>query len=363
MAYDLSREEAQAMMTKFGNKESIQAISVATGRDPKTIRKVVTDPTPPTAPPRRARGSKLDPYASYLAERWDQGCHNAQFLWEELRQRGFTDSLSLVRQSVAPRRSQRGVEPTPGFETEPGEHKQCDLADFGALVYPDWPRKLYIFADTMGYSRRMSIEFVHDPRQDTWFQRLEHAFAWFGCVPTQILSDNMTPMVVSHPYDGQVVWNPRFKAFADFHGFRPKAAKPYRARTKGKIERIVSYVRQNFWPRVPDAITLADLNRLVARWAEERDQRIHGTTFAQRADRWAAEAAGATPYDPTHLWVFREPWDRKVTSDAFVHWEGHRFAMPWEAAGHHVAVRRTASGIAIQWDHRVVATYDRPTAA
>ena len=119
------------MMTKFGNKESIQAISVATGRDPKTIRKVVTDPTPPTAPPRRARGSKLDPYASYLAERWDQGCHNAQFLWEELRQRGFTGSLSLGRQSVAPRRSQRAVEPTPGFETEPGEQKQCDLAVFG----------------------------------------------------------------------------------------------------------------------------------------------------------------------------------------------------------------------------------------
>ncbi len=363
MACYLSREEAQAIMTKFGNKESIQAISVATGRDPKTIRKVVTDPTPQNARPRRARGSKLDPYESYLAELWDQGCHNAQVLWEELHQRGFTGSLSLVKQYVAPLRSQRGVEPTPRFETEPGEQAQCDWADFGTLVYPDGPRKLYIFAYTMGYSRRMYIEFVHDQRQDTLFQCLEQAFAWFGCVPTQILLDNMTPMVVSHPYDGEVVWNPRFKAFADFHGFRPKSAKPYRARTKGKVERIVSYVRQNFWPRVPDAITLAGLNSLVARWAEERDQRIHGTTFAKPADRWAAAYAGATPYDPTHLWVFGEPWDRKVTTDAFVHWEGHRFAMPWEAAGHHVEVRRTPSGIEIQWDHRVVATYDRPTAA
>ena len=61
MAYYLSREEAQTIMTQFGNKQSIQAISAATGRDPKTIRKVVTDPTPADARPRRARSSKLDP--------------------------------------------------------------------------------------------------------------------------------------------------------------------------------------------------------------------------------------------------------------------------------------------------------------
>ncbi|MDA8206680.1 MAG: hypothetical protein M0Z36_11475 [Thermaerobacter sp.] len=129
------------------------------------------------------------------------------------------------------------------------------------------------------------------------------------------------------------------------------------------MERTVSYVRQNFWPRVPDAITLAGLNTRVGHWTDERDQRIHGTTFAKPAARWAADYAGATPYDPSHLWVFGEPWDRKVTPDAFVHWEGHRFAMPWEAAGHHVEVRRTPAGIAIYWDHQVIATYDRPTDA
>jgi len=137
---------------------------VATGRDPKTIRKVVTDPTPQSTRPRRARGSKLDPYEPYLAERLDQGCHNAQVQWEELHQRGFTGSLSLVKQYVALLRSQRGVEPTPRFETTPGEQAQCDWANFGTLVYPDGPRKLYIFAYTMGYSRRMYIEFVHDQR-------------------------------------------------------------------------------------------------------------------------------------------------------------------------------------------------------
>ncbi len=118
--------------------------------------------------------------------------------------------MSLVKQHVAPLRPQRGVAPTPRFETTPGERAQCDWADFGALVYPDGRRKLYIFAYTMGYSRRMSIEFVHDQRQETLFACGEHAFAYFECVPGTVLSDNMTPMVVSHPLDQEVVWNPRF---------------------------------------------------------------------------------------------------------------------------------------------------------
>lgn len=363
MAYYLSREEAHAIMAQHHKKDTISAISAATGRDRKTIRKVVTDTGHEKASARRSRASKLDPYNEYIAERWTQGCHNAQVLWEELQARGFTGSLSLVKQHVAPLRPQRGVEPTRRFETPPGEQAQCDWADFGTLVYPDGRRKLYIFAYTMGYSRRMYIEFVHDQRQGTLFRCLEHAFAYFGCVPGTILSDNMTPMVISHPFDGDVVWNPRFKAFADFHGFRPKAARPYRARTKGKVERTVQYVRQNFWPRVPDAITLASLNALVVRWAADRDQRIHGTTFARPADRWAADRAGAAPYDSTRLWAFGEQWDRKVTSDAFVHWEGHRFAVPWDAAGHVVQVRRTApEGIEICQDQRVVARYPRPTA-
>ena len=137
----------------------------------------------------------------------------------------------------------------------------------------------------------------------------------------------------------------------------------YTVDSKGKGERTVQYVRQNFWPRVPDAITLAGFNALVVHWAQERDQRIHGTTFARPVDRWAADYAGATPYDPTRLWAFGEQWDRKVTVVAFVHWEGHRFAVPWEAAGHVVQVRRTApEGIEIRLDQRVLVTYPRPTA-
>ncbi len=240
MAYYLSPEECRMIMTMHEQKQTMTAIQAATGRDRKTIRKVVTEKAPGHDLSRRTRESKLDPYKQYIEERWNQGCHNAVVLWEEARAQGYTGSLSLLKQRVHPLRPQRGVEPAQRYETGPGVQAQCDWADFGALVYPDHQRHpLYIFIYTMSFSRRMYIEFVHDQRQSTLLSCLEHAFAYFGCVPESILSDNMKPMVIDHPRTGEIVWNSRFVAFSEFHGFRPKAARPYRAKTKGYVKTFV----------------------------------------------------------------------------------------------------------------------------
>jgi transposase len=85
------------MMTRHHQKQSISAISAATGRDRKTIRKVVADKTHEGSPTRRSRASKLDAYKQYIEERFTQGCQNAEVLWEEVCAQGFTGSLSLVK--------------------------------------------------------------------------------------------------------------------------------------------------------------------------------------------------------------------------------------------------------------------------
>ncbi len=132
-------------------------------------------------------------------------------------------------------------------------------------------------------------------------------------------------------------------------------------RNKGKVERSVWYVRQNFWPRIPDVITREELNTRVIVWAHERDQRIHGTTFERPADRWAADFAGSSPYDPTRLWAFGEQFPRKVTRDAFVHWQGHRFAVPWTTAGKMVHVRRQSeTDIVIYHEAQELSRYTVP---
>ena len=170
--------------------------------------------------------------------------------------------------------------PVVRYETPPGRQAQCDWAAFGETEAPAGTvQKLWLFAYTLSYSRCLYLEFVRHTTQDTLLACLEHAFAVFGGVPEEVLSDNMSPMVGHHPRGGPVPGHPRYLDFAQFHGFEPNAAEAYRAQTKGKIERPIRYVRGNFWPRLRAVEDLADLNRQAAHWvATVADARLHQTT-------------------------------------------------------------------------------------
>ena len=94
---------------------------------------------------------------------------------------------------------------------------------------------------------------------------------------------------------GGPVWNERFIDFSAALGFEVKLCRPYRAQTKGKVERGVGYVEGNFWPGAR-FVDLADLNRQVMLWiATVADVRIHGTTYERPVDRLETERAKLMP--------------------------------------------------------------------
>lgn len=236
----LGRDEQLAIYDGLQQGKSVSQIHRETGHDRQTIRQVRDDGDPrqrKDAPTPQSKPRLLDPYHEYIRERVRAGCSNTAVLLDEIRRQGYIGGRSTLKDFVQPLRPTVQPEPVQRYETPPGRQAQCDWAKFGSLAYPDGTvRPLWIFIFTLSYSRCLSIEFVHDTRQDTLFHCLEHAFAAFGTVPAQILSDNMTPMVIAHPPGGPVTWHPRFTAFADFHGFDPKAAPPYRGQTKGKVD-------------------------------------------------------------------------------------------------------------------------------
>src|SRR5512132_3237230 len=131
------------------------------------------------------------------------------------------------------------------FETPPGRQLQID---FGSTLVPiagEWIR-VYLFVATLGYSRRGFVAAFRHERQSAWFEGLEGAFRHFGGVPREVLLDNAKPLVVRHDaVTREVVFNERLHAFARYWGSRPRACAPYRARTKGKDENGVGYVKKN----------------------------------------------------------------------------------------------------------------------
>ena len=131
------------------------------------------------------------------------------------------------------------------FETAPGEQMQIDFGERLVEIGGNEVR-VYLFVATLGYSRRHHVRAFRNERQESWFDGLESAFAKFGGVTEEVLFDNARALVVDHdPTTRTVVFNDRLKTFAKHRGFRPRACAPYRARTKGKTENGVGYVKRN----------------------------------------------------------------------------------------------------------------------
>jgi len=131
------------------------------------------------------------------------------------------------------------------FETPPGKQLQIDFGTIQVMIDGE-KRKVHLFVATLGYSRRIYVAAFPHERQSSWFKGLEDSFYHFGGMPKDVLIDNARPLVdKNNPQTREVVFNNRFKAFAQYWGFNPKACAPYRARTKGKDERAVGYVKRN----------------------------------------------------------------------------------------------------------------------
>lgn len=362
----IGREESMEIRDQYQHGISISALSRETGHDRKTIHDIVTAAAPRMegGAPRNPQLRLLTPYAEYIRQRIHEGCWNSAVLLDELRAQGYRGGRTLVKDFLAPLRPAKTVTPVMRYETPPGRQAQCDWAAFGETEAPDGTvQKLWAFAYTLSYSRCLYVEFVRDTTQDTLLACLEQAFAYFGAVPEQILSDNMSPMVVRHPRGGPVTWHPRFLDFARFHGFSPRAAEAYRAQTKGKIERPIRYVRGNFWPRLRTVEDLDDLNRQVRHWvATVADARVHQTTWCPPASRRAEDVAAMTPWPADHLFAYGERRPRLVNQEGYVHWAGHAWRVPPAYVGQSVLVQRTREGgCVILVGDTVVARHGRPT--
>ena len=140
------------------------------------------------------------------------------------------------------------------------------------------------------------VEFVARQTALTVMLGLERAFAAFGGVPHEILFDQMKCVIVEdhRPTGGRLLENPEFLRFAAHWGFRIRACRPYRAKTKGKVERPVGYLRGNFlYGRT--FLGDADLADQCARWLVHANQRVHGTTRVVPVSRLAEEQAAFLP--------------------------------------------------------------------
>jgi len=237
------------------------------------------------------RPTKLDAFHALIGERLATYPElSAVRLIEECRADGYVGGYSQLKAYVARVRPRPEPEPVVRFETAPGLQAQFDFAE----VRLPWGKRFALLV-VLGYSRLLFVEFVARQTAVTVMLGLERAFAAFGGVPHEILFDQMKSVVVAdhRPGGGRLLENPEFLRFAAHWDFRIRACRPYRAQTKGKIERPVGYLRRNFlYGRT--FLGDADLADQCARWLTDvANPRVHGTTQEVPAVRFARDEQAA----------------------------------------------------------------------
>jgi transposase len=243
---------------------SIRAIARLTGLSRNTIRRVLRGQHD-LKRRESTRPSKLDPFKDYLRQRRAEYPLSAVRLTAEIRPMGYAGSVITVRRFLATLddRDHRERRLTVRFETPPGQQAQADWASAGRFLDAEGrSRSIYLFVFVLAYSRMLFVHFTTSMNLATLVACHQRAFDYLGGWPRVILYDNMKQVRL-----GPTHWNDAFLDFANHHGFTLKTHRPYRPRTKGKVERTVDYVKDNFLLGRCFA-TLDDLNAQGIAWLD-----------------------------------------------------------------------------------------------
>ncbi len=289
--------------------KSLRAIACETGCSVNTVRKYLADEAAPQYRDRPGRKTKIAAFEEYVQKRVAAAVPDwipATVLWRELREMGFAGGERSVRTFVATLRPRRPDDPLVRFETEPGDQMQADWIEFRRRKSDS----LYAFVATLGYSRASYVEFVSDMRLETLLACHTNCFEWFGGVPRRSLYDNMKTVVLERDAYGPARhrFQPGFLDFARHYGFKPELCRPYRAKTKGKVERMNGYLRRSFYVPLVARLKVVGLeldvvtaNSEVRRWLKEvADVRQHGTTKLRPCDQLTAERPALLALPPAY---------------------------------------------------------------
>jgi transposase len=335
-------EAVAAMQRLYGLGWGLRRIAGELGCSRNTVKHYVQQNSRvPYPAPQRPR--KLAHPDVWLATKFRQHRGNADVVRRELqKEHGLMVSLRTVERAVQPWRQELDAEAraTVRFETAPGRQLQID---FGTTTVGIGVERvtIHLFVATLGFSRRAFVRVFDHERQSAWLDGLEGAFQYFGGLPEEVLLDNARALVETHdPTTRVVVFNPRLLAFARYWGFQPRACAPCRARTKGKDERGVGYVKH-------DAIagrTFASWGALEAHLSEwlrtVADVRIHGTTGESPLERFQrAEAMTLRPLDGRPPFHWARELTRRVQTDSCVEVDTNHYSVPWRLIGETVTVQ------------------------
>ncbi len=310
---------------------SVSAIARKAGLDRKTVRKhLERGLEAPVYGPREPRARRIEPFEDYLAERVSAFPElSGKRLLREIRDLGYAGCYSVVTDVLRAARPPRRKVFERRFETPAGRQAQVDFAQF-RVEFTDEPgvtRIIWLFTMVLGHSRWLWGRYCATQDLQTVMRCHIDAFAAMDGAPSELLYDRMKTAVIGEDGEGVVSYNNSLVALLNHYGALPRACRPYRAKTKGKVERPYRYVRQDFF-LARTFRNMDDLNHQFDQWRIEiANPRVHATTN-RVVDAHFAEEKPALIVHPAIAYSAVLTVERRVSHEGMVSVGGNLYSVP-----------------------------------
>ena len=303
------------------------------------------------------RPSKLDAYKAQIVRWLETHPYTATQIYLRLRESGYSGGITIVKDyvhHVRPRRAQAFL----SLSFAPGECAQVDWGQFGSIHVGNTRRRLSFFCMVLCYSRMLYVEFTLSETMEHFLSCHANAFAFFGGVPAKIMVDNLKSAVLRRVLGQEPVFNPRYKDFADHHGFKIVPCGVGQPQEKGRVENAVGYVKKNFL----SGSELSDFKLLapgVRQWLDGvANVRLHGTTNLKPAELFlkekpALKALTLLPYDVGVTHAVRANSQFRVTLDT------NAYSVPAEYASSRLTLKVYPDHLCVYDQDKLLARHAR----
>jgi transposase len=341
-------EESAAILRLHHAEEwPVGTIATQLGRHHDTVERVLAQSGLPVAKP-TARARLVDPYLPFIQETLAKHPRlRASRLWVMVKKRGYTGSKSAFRAIISRLRPRPHAEAYLHRAVLAGQEAQVDWAHFGKLTVGRAQRDLWAFVMVLAYSRLRFLRFGLRAAMPSFLRGHVESFRFFNSVPRVILYDNLKSAVLEREGDA-VRFHPTLLALAGHYRFEPRACAPYRPNEKGRVERAIQDVRDNFFA-ARDFASVADLNAQAHAWCLEisRERRVPDQKDKTVAEAFFEDKAAMIPLAEDEFPV-EERVEVRVGKTPYVRFDRNDYSVP------HTHVQRSLTVVATEERVRIV---------
>jgi transposase len=258
--------ESKILRYHFVEKWRVGTIAKQLGVHHSVVDRVLSQAGLPKVE-RSVRPSIIDPYLPFIIETLASfPSLTAARLHEMAKERGYPGGPSLFRQRISQLRPHKQPEAYLRLRTLIGEQGQVDWGHFGSIQIGKATRPLMAFVIVLSYSRRIFLRFYLNQQMDNFLRGHVAAFeAWQG-LPKVLLYDNLKSLVLER--QGDVIrFHPTLLALSAHYRFEPRPVAVARGNEKGRVERAIRYIRDNFFA-ARQWVDIDDLNAQADDWCQ-----------------------------------------------------------------------------------------------